>query len=382
MKKLILFLLCLTTILCGCGKSDAVPESTTEVITTEAVVEPTPASETPIVAESSQPWTLFETCFLPIAEGKVGVTQTAVTNFLTQLGFEWSLDEGQFSVLDPEHPGSYLSGDLTTIHEEIELANLSYHFIIAEALHATDVVQRAAKVVFVGDNAGFYIALDWLGDGTKVETLQEVVDYMMTSALRPEETPMGVYATRMTKVLSGEVGYTSTDDIEGMPTFATLSEYLEYFPVPASFAKVSAADMDGDGFNEIVLSVVQPEHEEETGGLVLHYQDGMIFGRTYYHRQLNSLKADGTFSWSGSASHNGTGTLVFDDYDPYAPLSEYTWNLQEIHMCDVGEFGSGTYLVGGYEATEDEFCQAMDEQEKKEDARWLNYPSSDYSALF
>lgn len=380
MKKLIPFLLCLTLLLCGCNKASAPTETTTFFET--ASTANTFTETMPENIQHSGSWILFETVFLPIAEGTVEITQDAVTDFLTQQGFEWSLGEGQLSVPDPEHPGSFLSADLTTIHEEVELASLSYHFIIEEAPVVTEVVQRAVKVDFMDGGPQYYIALDWLGNGTEVASIQDLADYIMTAALRPEETPMGVYAARMTKVLSGEAAYTSIDGIETMPVCVTLSEYLESFPIPAFFAKASAADMDGDGFNEILLSIVQPEHEEETGCLVLHYQGGIIFGATYYHRQLNSLKSDGTFSWAGSASHNGTGILEFGEYDPYAPLSEYKWNMQEINMCDAGEFGSGTYLAGGIEADEEAFYRAMEVQDAKQDAPWVPFPSDKLDILF
>lgn len=376
MKKVILLWLCVLLTLCACGKQSLAEETKIAEISTsgESAV---PAAELPLDTGN---WALFETVFLPIAKGEVGCTMGQVTALLDEQGWEWSEGEGMLSVPDPERPGSFLSGSMTTIHETVELAALSYHYVIEEGTHIDQRIQRAVEVDFMGDRPRYFIALDWQGEGTQVETLEELAQYMMTPALRPEETPVGAYQAKMLGILSGEECYTSLDNIQGLPTVHTLDDDLAAFPIPAAFTRVSAADMDGDGFDEIVLSIVADGHEEETGFLVLHYQDRMVFGRTYFYRQMNTLKADGTFDWSGGASHWGTGRLSFGAYDPFRDLSEYTWETQMIDMCDCPDDGNGTFLAEGREADERTFYEAIAVQEAKEDARWVSF--ADRSNLF
>lgn len=376
MKKAVLLLICLALTLCACGKQ-APAEGTEESCRPTAGTSAAPTCEVPLDTGS---WTLFETVFLPIAEGKIGFTLEEVTAFLGEQGWEWSEGEGMLSVPDPERPGSFLSGNLTTVHENVELAALSYHYVIAEGTHIDQRVQRVVEVNFMGGSPRYCIALDWQGKGTPVETPDELARYMMTPALRPEETPVGVYQAKMLGVLSGEECYTAIDGIRGLPAGLTLEDYLEAFPISAAFTKVAAADMDGDGFDELVLSIVADGHEEETGVLVLHYQDRMVFGQTYYHRQMNTLKADGTFDWSGGASHWGTGRLTFGTYDPYIALSEYTWETRMINMCDCPDDGNYTFLADGREADEAVFYEAIAAQEAKKDARWVRF--AEYSKLF
>ena len=56
-------------------------------------------------------------------------------------------------------------------------------------------------------------------------------------------------------------------------------------------------DMDGDGENEIVLSISTGSIDE--GFEVLHYQDGIVYGYHFWYRALEDLKEDGKFIGKG-----------------------------------------------------------------------------------
>lgn len=84
--------------------------------------------------------------------------------------------------------------------------------------------------------------------------------------------------------------------------FGTVFEPVEF----------TVLDMDGDQVPEVVIAL-QPADMSE----VLHYTKGEVEGSIYSHRELGHLKADGTFSWAGSASHWGFGKLNFDSAHDY-----------------------------------------------------------------
>jgi len=74
-------------------------------------------------------------------------------------------------------------------------------------------------------------------------------------------------------------------------------------------ARYTVLDMDGDGQEELVV--------EFTGigslpRLVLGRFDGEIYGFIYYIRQMNAIKQDGTFYYSGGIGNRGWGRLRRD----------------------------------------------------------------------
>ena len=80
----------------------------------------------------------------------------------------------------------------------------------------------------------------------------------------------------------------------------------EEAPKPARYAKL---DMDGDGLEELVVEL---EGIGSLPRLVLGRFDGEIHGFIYYIRQMNFIKQDGTFYYSGGIGNRGWGRLRRD----------------------------------------------------------------------
>ncbi len=101
----------------------------------------------------------------------------------------------------------------------------------------------------------------------------------------------------------------------------------EEAPKPARYAKL---DMDGDGQEELV---VEFEGIGSLPRLVLGRFDGEIHGFTYYIRQMNFIKQDGTFYYSGGIGNRGWGKLrrsgntwVMDALEgDYSDLADAVW---------------------------------------------------------
>lgn len=97
--------------------------------------------------------------------------------------------------------------------------------------------------------------------------------------------------------------------------YFTMSEFCEQLArsmgggeVP-KLARYTALDMDGDGQEELVAEF------KGTGSLprlMLGRFDGEIYGFIYYIRQMNKIKQDGTFYYSGGIGNRGWGKLRRD----------------------------------------------------------------------
>lgn len=95
-------------------------------------------------------FTMLREAFLPIAGGEVPTDWDSVFAFLTGLGYECSLDEGNYSVADPMNPDSYLMGDLTTENGILEIADVRYRLTLGDAV-------REVRAVFQGGGAEFQL---------------------------------------------------------------------------------------------------------------------------------------------------------------------------------------------------------------------------------
>lgn len=183
-----------------------------------------------------------------------------------------------------------------------------------------------------------------------------------------EADPTDLYQEKIGEILRGREPFYSLD--YDMPRYETLEDYCIAFQtaaeIPLTFTQAASVDMDGDGLQEIALNFAIGENTE-AGLLLLHYGDGKIQGRTYYHRQMSHLKTDGTFMWSGSAGYNGVSRLVFGDAG---------WERQVIHQVDYDMTTTPyQYMVDEAEATKEEFDRAIDRQLAKESVTWVGQES-------
>ena len=124
--------------------------------------------------------------------------------------------------------------------------------------------------------------------------------------------------------------------------FLTNEEILVTVFEPVKF---TILDMDGDQIPEVVIAL-QPADMFE----VLHYTKGEVEGSIYSNRQLGNLKADGTFSWSGSAFNWGFGKLTFE--------ATHDFRTDDIgYMNEENNNGVYTmvYYIDNTPVTEDEY---------------------------
>lgn len=133
--------------------------------------------------------------------------------------------------------------------------------------------------------------------------------------------------------------------------------------IPVSVCRWAEVDMDGDGIDERVLWLERGEDEYQLGSYVLRYHAGEVCGYPMGYRSmvLESLKADGTFYWSGGAFNNGCGRLRF--HGASAEMEDYTY-------CDGYSSNDGRYIVDGHRCAREEFDAALERENAKENVVW------------
>lgn len=132
-------------------------------------------------------------------------------------------------------------------------------------------------------------------------------------------------------------------------------------------------DLDGDGGNEVVLWV---DRNSAVGcSIVLHYQEGTVYGFLFYPRSLGDLKTDGAFWFSSSAADHGFGRLAF------ARPGCYTVDRTTYSKPEGDGWGNMLYVVDHQTATADEFDAAVSEFYDREEPAWYPLTEENLAAL-
>jgi len=114
-------------------------------------------------------------------------------------------------------------------------------------------------------------------------------------------------------VLQSETPFISIDN-EGYEVEVLLEDYcksvlnLETIGDYSEILEFTVVDMDGDEIPEVVLNFKGNGNKE-----VLRYYNGEVFGYSFKSREMNRLKRDGSFYWSGGAGFNGYSVMQFHE---------------------------------------------------------------------
>ncbi len=133
--------------------------------------------------------------------------------------------------------------------------------------------------------------------------------------------------------------------------------------VDANHAKLyfTVIDMDGDGILEIVVQGVY-ESGNVAMSRILHYEDGTVYGYFFGARELDNLKKDGTFSWSGGGSYSGCSNVQF-----FGVYAKETF-LAEYYVEDGSTLEK--YFINNMSVPEEEFDTYCNNQNQKKDVVW------------
>lgn len=142
---------------------------------------------------------------------------------------------------------------------------------------------------------------------------------------------------------------------------SSISLFFTVDELPWSIVQVAVLDLDNDGVLEAVLEV-----ENYAGFVILEYQDDTVLGTEIWYRAFHDLKADGSFSGSGSSFNRYCCQYAFDG---------------NILLAEryAAEDGAPRYTLSGEEAEESAFYRFEAQQQSKPAATW--YPGwQDYLA--
>ena len=128
--------------------------------------------------------------------------------------------------------------------------------------------------------------------------------------------------------------------------------------VPVTVYRYAKVDMDHDTIPEVVLWLQRGDDIYQLGSIILHYEGGVVYGYPMGYRSMDpeTLKADGTYGWSGGAFYNGWGRKDFLRNETVNTV----WQDYE------------TFYVDGNSVPEETYRQAGEEQETKADVDWYS----------
>lgn len=146
--------------------------------------------------------------------------------------------------------------------------------------------------------------------------------------------------------------------------------------ITVAVSKFAAADLSGDGENELVLWI-QINGVSDYGFEILRYQEDAVYGYTLPYRAFMEPKTDGTFIFSGGAADSGIGKLRFSE-DGYT-IDKLCYSESEY---DSNNKLKVQYFIDGETCSEEEFTDAMRRQEEKQDVRWYDLTEDDVKLAF
>lgn len=204
---------------------------------------------------------------------------------------------------------------------------------------------------------------------TTEETTEVIITEIQTSeSTNPSDPPdqLNNIPEPYRSVLNNEKRFIV--DQQGASSEILLDEYcFPYSFTPIIFTNVEFAvvDMDGDGEIEVVLTGAYGDI------LVLHNEDGTVYGFSFIFRNMYYIKTDGTFSWNDM----GLNGLVYGISKLGFVGPEYRWN----ELCHVEDDGTDnfSYFVGNKAVTESEY-DAFISTVSQEEIEW--YPFDRYPA--
>ena len=153
--------------------------------------------------------------------------------------------------------------------------------------------------------------------------------------------------------------------------FVTMSQYIGQMTrcsIPPRFPKFSVADMNRDGTPEVVLWRSWGGGNEFAGTEILSYQDGVVYCYSFFDfREMQQIKTDGTFHYTGGTEAAGLGTLT---------LSKESQSLDRFTYFEPSGNPKGPdvlYYVNHEAATAEDYGAAAARQAGKTDVTWYDF---------
>ena len=218
-------------------------------------------------------------------------------------------------------------------------------------------------------------------DGTKIfwynpaddEWVEQIGNRVVDNTVLDQDTNAGSIIEAVllgdTQFLYVSDGNTETIDITDIPLL---------FDADDSFMKIwnfSVVDLDGDGEEEVILSVIGVAGDM-SGKMILHQIGDEVYGYACDSRTLEELKTDGTFGFSDPTGVVEGGIGAITDF------SELDYTIDKISYGTGTHEGWNTFIVDHQPATEEEYFDAADAQSEKPDAAWYDFTNENIIDIF
>lgn len=131
----------------------------------------------------------------------------------------------------------------------------------------------------------------------------------------------------------------------------------------------SVIDLDSDGTLEVILNLYIND-DNYYGVMVLHYQDGIIYGYVFSQREFSEPKTDGTFYYSSGAGDNGIGKIAFDKDEESIERIAFE---ETVYDPETESGLKMAYFINYEEATSEEFDAVIDEQLAKPEVKYYEF---------
>lgn len=289
-----------------------------------------------------------------------------LTEILTILDSPWSL--GEYSYLETTFKDSLLIIPHIAENEDLPMYTpLNYEYF-------------CTGVVFVQTEDGFelwvrhlmkdsipYSVIRWDGNGWYVadQGIHLSPEYQSSEKLYTEP-----WMESFITVLQNNTKFYCTDD----QTSILLNQYSITSEYTTGIQEFTVIDLEHDNIPEVILSVTI--NDDEYGSLILHYEDGIVYGHTLWMRAFMEVKTDGTFRASSGAGDWGFNIITFD---------KNTYDIDKFTFCESFLTSAGNpgelYYVEHQSVFEDEFWSAVDQQDKKEDAIYYHFTNDNITAV-
>ncbi len=159
-------------------------------------------------------------------------------------------------------------------------------------------------------------------------------------------------------VLNNETAFTAEDGKSVLLSdfaYGYIPETDGDVPLLAEPQEYTFVDMDGDGTDELIADITPTQ----TAYIVLHEEDGTVYGYLFYVRALLNLKADGSFMQSGGLGIKNYARMEFDN-----------GSYKIINTASMNE-ADGVYEIDGTSCTAEELNAYEQDWHAKADTEWV-----------
>jgi hypothetical protein len=140
------------------------------------------------------------------------------------------------------------------------------------------------------------------------------------------------------------------------------------------YESFTQCDLDRDGTREVIVSLNHGVGRENPDSyLILHEEDGTVYGYYVTYRGFMDLKTDGTIHSSSGAGDCSISTLWFDGVN---------FEYEDITYQVSGLTDDPHYYVDQEETTEDRFNAASRSQGLKQEAGWMDFTTENLQLMY